>query len=175
VIPDGAPFSDAKDALHQVTACAAAAAFLNKRKTGEWLDRRRAAYGPGAMSPKEWALRGDAANDAAGGAASSGDPLPALGAEMDSLEALAAAAYVAGVPSASDEISKKLVEVEDRAAELKPESLAGSIVLFRVLRRLAQDHDWNETMDRIADNLIAGLEDVASQWPGRVGKTGGAT
>jgi hypothetical protein len=50
------PVGEEMDAFHQVMALANAAAWLNHPATAEWLDRRRAAYGPGGM-PKP----GDAA------------------------------------------------------------------------------------------------------------------
>jgi hypothetical protein len=149
---DGDVVSDETDALHTVIACGAASAFLNERAVREWLERRRATYGPSGVPPK----RTEAANDAVG-AASRGDPLATLGAEMDALEALAA-----NVPSEADEISKKLVTLEDRAADLTPRSLGGAIVVLRVLVKLAADHDWNDTMDRMADRLIACLQGIAT-------------
>ena len=48
-IGDSGPVSDETDALHQTIALAAASTFLNERAMSEWLDRRRAAYGPTAM------------------------------------------------------------------------------------------------------------------------------
>jgi len=39
----------------KVIALAAVSGWLNKHSMKEWLDRRRAAYGPGCMSPEEGA------------------------------------------------------------------------------------------------------------------------
>jgi len=50
------PVSDEEDALHQTLALCAAAEWLTKRGQVDWLDRRRAAYGPSGM-PRQ----GDAA------------------------------------------------------------------------------------------------------------------
>jgi len=49
------PVSDEKDALHQTLALGAAAEWLTGLASNEWLDRRRAAYGPSGMSRKEGA------------------------------------------------------------------------------------------------------------------------
>jgi len=53
VLHTGGPVADEIDAFHQVIALTAAAGWLNERGLKEWLGRRRAAYGPSAMSPKE--------------------------------------------------------------------------------------------------------------------------
>lgn len=52
VLRESGPVSDEKDALHQTIALSAAAEWINNLATHEWLDRRRAAYGPSGMPRK---------------------------------------------------------------------------------------------------------------------------
>jgi hypothetical protein len=52
VFRENGPVGEETDAFHQAIALAAVGARLNERSMVEWLDRRRAAYGPGGMAPK---------------------------------------------------------------------------------------------------------------------------
>jgi hypothetical protein len=96
------------------------------------------------------------ARDAFGGV----DPLPALWVERCRLDA----EYI-GMPDdiADDDprvlaINARLDEIDDQLDALVPASAAGAAVLVRYLKHRMVGFLWDETHDRIADNLIAGLE-----------------
>jgi hypothetical protein len=86
------------------------------------------------------------------------DPLIALGAEWDELLARADLAVDHGPPGEADRISLLAVHCEDRIAEVVPTSAAGAVVQLKLFRQLASEFEWDDLQEKIAANLIAGLE-----------------
>jgi hypothetical protein len=89
------------------------------------------------------------------------DPLIALGAEQERLVAqMNAPGQVDDVTEAE---SDELFKIEDQICALVPISAAGAVVLLRFLKYRMKAFAWSEADDRIADNLIAGLERLGAR------------
>lgn len=95
------------------------------------------------------------------------DPLIALIASRDGIEGRMRAVdttlpedeYNAALAVFYDPISK----VEDQIGEAVPTSIAGAVALLRFLREWEVELQCQEYTDKIADNLIAGLERLANE------------
>jgi hypothetical protein len=65
-------------------------------------------------------------------------------------------------PDEADAISRRMVEIEDRIAELVPRSAAGAAAQLWLLRQWARDFEWNEPLEQLAEKLLAGLERIGA-------------
>src|SRR5438128_996825 len=92
------------------------------------------------------------------------DPLVALRAKWDALDAQCTQLHERGEDRAADVVSLSMVEVEDRIAEMVPMSPGGAAVQVRLLRQWG-DFEWGEPHERLTDKLLAGLERIGEARP----------
>lgn len=83
------------------------------------------------------------------------DPIVTLKAEAVRLEQLAEL-------SDSDEHDEALSRIDDEIDAAVPASIAGALIQARRLAEIGRDFLWDDWHDRLADNLIAGLERLAA-------------
>ena len=88
------------------------------------------------------------------------EPILLLSRKRDALSAKVEACLDRGDGAAADEASLSAVRIEDQIAAMVPTSPAGAIAQFRLLCDMARDFEWDDWADKIADNLIAGLERI---------------
>ena len=91
------------------------------------------------------------------------DPLVVLNARWHALDAQIDSLLARGDGEQAEAVSQRMVEIEDRIAELVPISPAGAAAQLRLVRQWGQDFEWNEPQDELADKLLAGLERMGAQ------------
>ena len=85
------------------------------------------------------------------------DPVVALSARSETLDAQCAALDEGGDGAAAYRVSRSIVEIENRIAELVPTLPAGFASQVRLLVQWGQAFDWSEPLDQLADKVLAGL------------------
>jgi len=88
------------------------------------------------------------------------EPILLLSRKRAALFASANALLDGGAGELADKASVLAVEVEDQIAALVPMTPAAAIAQFRVSCDFAREIEWDEWADKIAANLIAGLERI---------------